>query len=136
MPCYVRGLQFSKKVKETKSLIEKMEVINQCLNTDDETLREKRLRNLVFLNFRPQNDLTYVEINADIEDVIVFLKKKVTQINIVINSRNGIQGSRYLVIDFCHPWLKSTRQRAKLRAATVLRPLTFALNEQSVCLPQ
>ena len=46
------------------------------------------------------------------------------------------QGSRYLVIDFSHPWLKSTRQRAKLRAATVLRPLTFALNEQSVYLPQ
>ena len=48
----------------------------------------------------------------------------------------AIHGSRYLVIDFSHPWLKSTRQRAKLRAATVLRPLTFALNEQSVCLPQ
>ena len=48
----------------------------------------------------------------------------------------GGQGSRYLVIDFSHPWLKWTRQRAKLRAATVLRPLTFSLNEQSVYLPQ
>ena len=39
--------------------------------------------------------------------------------------------SRYLVIDFSHPWLKSTRQRAKLLAATVLRPSRFALNEQT-----
>ena len=44
--------------------------------------------------------------------------------------------SRYLVIDLIHPWIKSTRQRAKFLAATVLRPSTFALNEQSVCLPQ
>ena len=47
-----------------------------------------------------------------------------------------LRWSRYLVIDLIHPWIKSTRQRAKFLAATVLRPSTFALNEQSVCLPQ
>ena len=47
------------------------------------------------------------------------------------------KGSRYLVKDSgTSQSPKSTRQRAKLRAATVLRPLTFALNEQSVYLPQ
>lgn len=45
--------------------------------------------------------------------------------------KEGYRWSRYLVIDFSHPWLKSTRQRAKLLAATVLRPSRFTLNEQT-----
>ena len=43
--------------------------------------------------------------------------------------------SRYLVIDFSHPWLKSTRQRAKCLTPTVLRPARCA-ERASVCLPQ
>ena len=54
----------------------------------------------------------------------------------VNNGTTRLRWSRYLVIDLIHPWIKSTRQRAKFLAATVLRPSTFALNEQSVCLPQ
>jgi len=47
----------------------------------------------------------------------------------------GPRWSRYLVIDFSHPWLKSTRQRAKCLAPTVLRPARCA-ERASVCLPQ
>ena len=43
--------------------------------------------------------------------------------------------SRYLVIDFSHPWPKSTRQRAKCLAPTVLRPARCP-ERASVCLPQ
>jgi hypothetical protein len=46
-----------------------------------------------------------------------------------------LRWSRYLVIDFSHPWLKSTRQRAKCLAPTVLRPARCA-ERASVCLPQ
>ncbi|RUR06054.1 hypothetical protein ELY15_13600 [Legionella sp. km772] len=47
------------------------------------------------------------------------------------------KGSRYLVKDSgTSESPKSTRQRAKLKALAVLRPLMFALNEQSICLPQ
>jgi hypothetical protein len=46
-----------------------------------------------------------------------------------------IRWSRYLVIDFSHPWLKSTRQRAKCLTPTVLRPARCA-ERASVCLPQ
>ena len=47
----------------------------------------------------------------------------------------GVRWSRYLVIDFSHPWLKSTRQRAKCLTPTVLRPARCA-ERASVCLPQ
>ena len=46
-----------------------------------------------------------------------------------------LRWSRYLVIDFSHPWLKSTRQRAKCLTPTVLRPARCA-ERASVCLPQ
>ena len=47
----------------------------------------------------------------------------------------GKRWSRYLVIDFSHPWPKSTRQRAKCLAPTVLRPARCP-ERASVCLPQ
>ena len=53
---------------------------------------------------------------------------------VIINNRN-LRWSRYLVIDFSHPWLKSTRQRAKCLTPTVLRPARCA-ERASVCLPQ
>lgn len=81
------------------------------------------------------NDLKVMALNAALEVEETATLASGEQV-IVLTRKAPMQGSRYLVIDFSHPWLKSTRQRAKLRAATVLRPLTFALNEQSVYLPQ
>ena len=49
--------------------------------------------------------------------------------------KQDVRWSRYLVIDFSHPWLKSTRQRAKCLTPTVLRPARCA-ERASVCLPQ
>ena len=62
-------------------------------------------------------------------DVIAYFKHALD--NIVKCSR----WSRYLVIDFSHPWPKSTRQRAKCLAPTVLRPARCP-ERASVCLPQ
>ena len=61
------------------------------------------------------------------------LHEKATQVALDQNMK--LRWSRYLVIDFSHPWPKSTRQRAKCLAPTVLRPARCP-ERASVCLPQ
>ena len=69
------------------------------------------------------------------ENVARFKEDKAVNRAVQVQTTQSYRWSRYLVIDFSHPWLKSTRQRAKCLTPTVLRPARCA-ERASVCLPQ